>query len=182
MNPSVNHDGAKKNDCERPAAKRLCAALYERHPALPTLLVEDALYANAAHLRQIAGYGWRYVLNVKPDSHASLVRQFAGRRASGQVSELRRTDAAGVQHGFAWTSGLCLCESAVDVRVNYLRYEQTDNKGVVTRWTWITNLPLSARTVERVIDHLAETKIKSGRPPKLSVEDQILLTLEYWRE
>jgi hypothetical protein len=41
-----------------------------------------------------------------------------------------------VQHGFAWTSGLCLCESAVDVRVNYLRYEQTDNKGVVTRWTW----------------------------------------------
>jgi hypothetical protein len=33
-----------------------------------------------------------------------------------------------------------------------------------------------------VSDHLAETKIKSGRPPKLSVEDQVLLTLEYWRE
>jgi len=32
-----------------------------------------------------------------------------------------------------------------------LRYEQTDKKGVVTRWTWITNLPLSARTVERVM-------------------------------
>ncbi len=149
--PILNPDGAQKNDCERNAAKRLCAALRERYPALPILLVEDALYANAPHLRQITGYGGRFVLNVKPDSHQSLGRQFAGRRESGQVSELRQTNAEGLQHYFAWTSGLCLCESATDVRVNYLLYEQTSTKGVVTRWTWITNLPLSARTVERVM-------------------------------
>jgi hypothetical protein len=139
LNPILNQDGAKKNDCERNAAKRLCAALHERYPDLPVLLVEDALYANAPHLRQITGYGWRFVLNVKPDSHQSLGRQFAGRRESGQVKELRQTNAEGLQHYFAWTSGLCLCESATDVRVNYLLYEQTSTKGVVTRWTWITN-------------------------------------------
>lgn len=149
--PILNQDGDRKNDCERNAARRLCQALRERYPDLAVLLVEDALYANAPHLRQITGYGWSYVLNVKPDSHQSLVKQFAGRRASGQVKELRRTDADQVQHYFAWTSGLCLCDSATDSRVNYLRYEQTDKKGVVTRWTWITNLPLSARTVERVM-------------------------------
>ena len=33
-----------------------------------------------------------------------------------------------------------------------------------------------------VSDHLAETRIKTGRPPKLSLEDQVLMTLEYWRE
>jgi hypothetical protein len=33
-----------------------------------------------------------------------------------------------------------------------------------------------------VSDHPAETRIKSGRPPKLSVEDQVLMTLEYRRE
>src|SRR5215210_8657443 len=38
------------------------------------------------------------------------------------------------------------------------------------------------RMVEVVSDHLAETRIKSGRPPKLPVEDQVLMTLEYWRE
>jgi hypothetical protein len=38
------------------------------------------------------------------------------------------------------------------------------------------------RMVTVVSDHLAETRIKSGRPPKLSVEDQVLMTLEYWRE
>jgi hypothetical protein len=38
------------------------------------------------------------------------------------------------------------------------------------------------RMVAVVSDHLAQTKIKIGRPPKLSVEDQLLMTLEYWRE
>ncbi len=33
-----------------------------------------------------------------------------------------------------------------------------------------------------VSDHLAETRVKTGRPPKLSIEDQVLMTLEYWRE
>lgn len=149
--PVLKQDGAQKNDCERNAAKRLCAALKEHYPDLPILLVEDALYANAPHIRQITEYGWRYVLNVKPDSHQSLAQQFAGRQVRGQVRELRQTDPAGVHHYFAWTSDLCLCESAVDVRVNYLYYEQTDKKGQLTRWTWITNLPLQTRTVERVM-------------------------------
>jgi hypothetical protein len=36
--------------------------------------------------------------------------------------------------------------------------------------------------VRVVTDHLRETRIKSGRPSKLSVEDQVLMTLQYWRE
>jgi hypothetical protein len=149
--PILNADGAKKNDCERNAAKRLCQALDERYPGLKPILVEDALYANAPHIRQITGSGWLFVLNVKPDSHESLDRQFAGRRACGQVKELRMTDPQGIKHYFAWTSALCLCESAIDVRVNYLLYEQTDKQGKVTRWTWITNIPLNARSVEPVM-------------------------------
>ena len=149
--PILKADGAKKNDCERRAAKRLCQDLDERYFALKPILVEDALYANAPHLRQITQYGWLFVLNVKPDSHESLERQFAGRRASGQVKELRITDPQGIKHYFAWTNNLCLCESAVDVKVNYLLYEQTDKQGKVTRWTWITNIPLNARSVEPVM-------------------------------
>jgi hypothetical protein len=147
----LNQDGAQKNDCERNAAKRLCKALETRYPDLKIILVEDALYANAPHIRQVTGYGWRYILNVKPDSHESLERQFAGRRASGQVKELRMFDPQGIKHYFAWTGGLCLCESAVDVRVNYLLYEQTDKQGQITRWSWVTNIPLNARSVEPVM-------------------------------
>jgi hypothetical protein len=38
------------------------------------------------------------------------------------------------------------------------------------------------RMVAVVSDHLAKQRIKLGRPPKLSVQDQVLMTLEYWRE
>lgn len=149
--PILNQDGAKKNDCERNAAKRLCASLVEHYPDLKILLVEDALYANAPHIRQITSYDWRYVLNIKPDSHQSLERQFAGRRTTNQVKELRYTDNKGTKHYFAWTNTLSLCESAPDVTVNYLLYEQTDKLGNLTRWTWITNLPLNSRSVEKVM-------------------------------
>ena len=38
------------------------------------------------------------------------------------------------------------------------------------------------RICEFVRDELHRTQKKSGRPCKLSVEDQVLMTLEYWRE
>lgn len=149
--PILKEDGAQKNDCERNAAKRLCAALHERYADLHILLVEDALYANAPHIRQITGYNWKYILSVKPDSHSSLERQFAGRQARGQVKEDRYRDAKGIEHYFAWTSDLFLCDSAVDVRVNYLLYEQRDRQDQVKRWTWITNLPVRASNVAQVM-------------------------------
>lgn len=149
--PILNDDGAVKNDCERNAAKRLCRSLSERYPDLKPVLVEDALYANAPHIRQITENGWLYVLNVKPDSHQSLEKQFAGRKERGQVKELWMIDPKGIRHYFAWTNDLCLCESAVDVTVNYLLYEQTDKRGKTTRWTWATNIPLNAKSVESVM-------------------------------
>jgi len=36
--------------------------------------------------------------------------------------------------------------------------------------------------VELVSNRLIKKRRKTGRPPKLTVEDQVLLTLEYWRE
>ncbi len=38
------------------------------------------------------------------------------------------------------------------------------------------------RMVELVTKRLTKERRKTGRPPKLSAEDQVLLTLEYWRE
>ena len=144
----VEYFSSTKTHCDHCTTR---TELVERYPTLKMVLVEDALYANAPHIRQITGYGWCFVLNVKPDSHPSLEKQFAGCRATWQVKELRFRDAQGFQHAFAWTIRLYLCKSAPDVPVNYLFYEQTDPRGKLTRWTWVTNLPLTARTVERVM-------------------------------
>lgn len=149
--PILKADGAQKNDCERNATKRLCAALEEAYPELELLVVEDALHATGPHLRQITGDGWKYVINVKPDSHESLFKQFAGREARGDVGRLTQRTPDDVQHRYTWTSQLCLNESALDVQVNFLRYEEISPGGEVRTWTWVTNLPLTTRTVERVM-------------------------------
>ena len=44
-----------------------------------------------------------------------------------------------------------LNESAPDLKVNFLLYEQTTPDGEVKRWTWVTNLTLLAGTVARVM-------------------------------
>src|SRR5947209_1090543 len=38
------------------------------------------------------------------------------------------------------------------------------------------------RMVDLVSNRLTKQRRQTGRPPKLTVEDQVLLTLEYWRE
>ena len=76
---------------------------------------------------------WKYVRNVTPDSPQSLFKEFAGRQARGDLKELRQTDADGVRHYYAWTNELCLCESAPDVKVNFLLSEQTTPDGAVKR-------------------------------------------------
>ena len=53
--PILKAEGAKKNDCERRAAKRLCETLPDRDHDLHFLLVADALYANAPQVRQMTG-------------------------------------------------------------------------------------------------------------------------------
>ena len=56
-----------------------------------------------------------------------------------------------VRQRYTWTNQLCLNDSAVDVSVNFLCYEEIRPDGQVTTWTWATNRPLTKRTVERVM-------------------------------
>jgi hypothetical protein len=149
--PVVKQDGEVKNDCERNGAKRLCERLKEQHPDLSILLIEDALYANAPHLRQITGYGWSYILSIKPDSHKSLFKQFEGRRKRGQVKSWSERDKDAVEHYYEWTNQLWLCESACDVVVNVMFYEERKPNGEVKKWSWITDLKLSQRNVHKVM-------------------------------
>lgn len=167
--PIVCQDGSEKNDCERTAAKRLCQSVKEKYPDLEILLVEDALYANAPHIRQIAENGWDYVINVKPDSHKALFKQFEWRRESGQVKSFETTDEKAIRRRYSWTNDLFLNQSAADVKVNCLWYEEEDAAGKIRRWTWITSVKLERRTVEKVM--------KAGRA-RWKIENETFNTLK----
>ena len=149
MEEISKQDGSVKNDCERNATGRLLPRLKEQYPKESFILTGDALYSNAPCVRQIQQNEWHFVLNVKPDSHTTLFEGFEHRKRQKAAKRLTLTDSKG-QHCFEWTNNLPLCESAGDIRVNLLRYEWTDKKGVKTTFTWVTDLLLHQKNVQIV--------------------------------
>ncbi len=64
--PILKPDGAKKNDCERNAAKRLLTDLRREHPHLKLIVVEDALASNGPHIRHLQALDLRFIIQGKP--------------------------------------------------------------------------------------------------------------------
>jgi Transposase DDE domain len=147
VEPMVQQDGVLKNDCERNAAKRLQNNMKLDYASCQNkynfLFVEDALYANAPHIRELLNNGFDYILNVKPDSHKTLFAQIEGKRQRNELKGYKIVK-NGITHEFEYVNNVLLCNAAPDVRVNFIQYRQTDKQGKTTTFTWITNIVLSA--------------------------------------
>lgn len=74
-----------------------------------------------------------------------------------------------MEHYYAWTNQLWMGEKDLELKVNFLLYEQRIKGREPRRWTWITNLNLSRRTVEKVE--------KSGRA-RWKIENETFNTLK----
>ena len=125
--PIRKEDGATKNDCERNAAKRLLDDLRRNHPRLKAILVEDALASNGPHITHLKKKGFRYTLEVKPGDHKLLFSRFEA--SESKKSWKIRDKKTGTVHHFEWDIGLPLNNANSDLKVNMLKYEETDKKG-----------------------------------------------------
>lgn len=149
--PIIKQDGAKKNDCERNAAKRLFTHLQDLYAKDYIIFVFDALYACAPIIRQlIDNKRWKFVINITPDGNKSLFRQFEGRDQRNQVNWHEVEDKKG-RHRFGYTNDLALNDSAGEIRVNMLYYEFTNPEGEKLVFTWCTNLKLTKSNVYKVM-------------------------------
>ena len=144
----TRQDGASKNDCERNASKRLLKALRSEFPQLKAIIVEDSLASNAPHIELLQSLDLRYILGVKPGDHEALFEALRQGFTRGACGEKTVIDEHGVEHGYRWLTDVALNQSS-DVRVNVLEYwEIKDGKQRI--WSWVTDLELSADTVEAV--------------------------------
>jgi hypothetical protein len=119
--PIVKQDGDKKNDCERNAAKRLLAQLRQDHPDLPLIITEDALSANAPHLRELQKHNLHYILGVKEGDHAFLFDYVETAHQAGQTTVYEKQD-KGVIHRYRFLNQVPLNASHQDLRVNFIEY------------------------------------------------------------
>ena len=139
--PIIKQDGETKNDCERNAAKRFMAQLRADHPDEPFMITEDALSANAPHIRGLKKYNLRFILGVKPGDHIFLFEQVEQAHQAGQTTAYEVTR-KGVTHRFRFINQVPLNGSNQDVLVNFIEYWEIKGDKV-QHFCWITDLTVT---------------------------------------
>jgi len=150
--PIINQDGHTKNDCERNASRRWLQRFRREHPRLPVIVVEDALSANAPHLRDLRAANMHYIIGVKPGDHAFLFQHLYDADAAGRTQHLSQVEpTTGVVHHFRFHAGVPLNESNLDELVNVLEYWEIHPDGRVQYFSWITDFVLTPDNVYAIM-------------------------------
>jgi hypothetical protein len=137
--PIMKTDGATKNDCERNASKRLYADARREHPHLKFIVVEDSLASNVPHLTDLKMLGMRYIIGAKPGDHKflfDLVKQSPCMEYSHQTDD-------GTIHRYRYINQVQLNASHPDFKVNFIEYWETNKKGEVQHFSWVTDITIT---------------------------------------
>jgi len=149
--PIVKPDGARKNDCERNAAKRFLTKFRQDHPHLQVIVTEDSLSSNAPPIEMLHEHNVHSLLGVKEGDHAFLFQQVTQAEQAGRVTYYERQDAAtGAHHRFRFVSNMPLNASHAALRVNFIECWETIN-GKVQPFSWVTDLRVNKGTVYRLM-------------------------------
>ena len=145
--PIMKSDGAKKNGCERNAAKRFLKEFRREHPHMKVIITGDGLFSNGPFIKQLTADKHRYILVAKEKDHQHLFEEFNA--LAKDEHQMTRGD---VQHRFRYMNGLAINDSHPDCLVNVLEYwEISAQKGKEQHWAWVTDIPLTKETVYQVM-------------------------------
>lgn len=167
----IRQDGAKKNDCERNAAKRFLRKLRQDHPHLPLIVVEDALSANGPHIRDLQQHGMHYILGVKPGDHPLLFHHLEQAATAGQTTEYRVIDPDNPQitHQFRFLNGVPLNQANLNLHVNVIDYWQHSEGKKSLHFSWVTDFTVTRENVY--------TLMRGGRA-RWKIENETFNTLK----
>jgi ribosome biogenesis protein Tsr3 len=168
----IKETNATKNDCELNAAQRLLEPIKKEHPRLPILVVEDALYAKAPHVKLLNSLNYRYIIGVKEGDHAHLFKCVQDKIKLNEDNELSiYNEATKIIHGFRFINNLPLNKSNLDVLVNFLEYWEIDETGdFIVYATWVSDIKLTKDNVFKIM--------RAGRS-RWKVENEVFNTLKH---
>ena len=137
--PIMKTDGDTKNDCERNASKRLYADVRREHPHLRFIVVEDGLASNVPHLTDLNALDMKYIIGAKPGDHTFLF-DLANKSVCEEYSNKTED---GTTHRYKYINQVQLNNSHPDFKVNFLEYWETDKKGNVQYFSWVTDIMIT---------------------------------------
>ena len=144
----VKQDGAKKNDCELNAARRLIPRLAQVLAQHKVVCVFDALYANGPHIQMLSEHDMRYIIVVKGqnfvriqlDREPQLLQHLSWRKGQRECRA-------------SFACDLMLNGAHQHIRTNYVTYVETDLATGKQLYcgSWITDLPLEAGMIKEFV-------------------------------
>lgn len=145
----TQQDGAKKQDCERTAAKRFYQEFRREHPHLQVIVVEDGLSSNGPHIRDLQRLNLRFILGAKPADHEYLFAQLRQATEAGTATELSLLDQEDRTKGhfLRFKNGVALNKSNPDLLVNVLEYWQITKDEKITKFSWVTDIEITEENV-----------------------------------
>ena len=145
----TQQDGSNKNDCERNAAKRYFEAFRLEHPYLKVIVVEDGLSSNGPHILDLQRLNLRFILGAKPGDHVFLFAQLNQAAAEGKTTDIEFLDQGDKHkaHFFRFMNQVPLNKSNPDLLVNVLEYWQIDKDEKITKFSWVTDIPITKENV-----------------------------------
>ncbi len=144
----LKQDGAKKNDCERNAAKRLLKHIRRDHPHLKLLVVEDALASNGPHIQLLKSLNMRFILGAKQSDHTFL---FDWVRHSTETKTDEYTDDQGVHHRFRYLNDVPLNDADFELEVSFLEYWETRPNGKTQHFSWVSHVSLAQDNLMKIM-------------------------------
>jgi hypothetical protein len=148
--PILNEDGAKKNDCELNASKRLLVHLAQVFPNQDWLILQDALFATAPNIRQVLANKWSYLIAVKPDSHPTVLKNLEKRLKSGLAHRHEERHGATV-YRFSYANQVAFSETDADLKVNVFTVEILESGQVTHRFSFITDLTIRRNNLMKLL-------------------------------
>jgi hypothetical protein len=149
LEPISKQDGAKKNDCEHNALKRLLVNLRKSHPHQKLIVTLDGLYADGVIINLLKSLKINFIITAHETDLKYLYEFY---RASKQNSSVRISDK--MEQQFSWSNNLPLNDTHHDCCVNLLLVDEfiTKKKAVeYQRFAWITDLEIKDNNVMTIM-------------------------------
>jgi hypothetical protein len=148
-------DGAKKQDCERNAAKRWLDRMGEKLSPLGITIMGDDLYANQPFLERVLDHDLNFITVCKPDSHKNLYEWIDVADYEKEVQTKQITIWTGKtnhHHLYRFTNGVQLRDTEDSLQVNWAEILIVDdNDKQVYKNSFITNHILTQDNIEDFI-------------------------------
>jgi hypothetical protein len=150
--PIEKQDGQQKNDCEQNALKRMMNWFSAHFKGEKFIFLQDALFGTAPTISTILANNWDFIISAKPGSHESLHKSFEQKLKIGQGLKTHLLEQEGKTYEFHWMNNQPLNGSNPSIRVNFLHCKETDKKGKVQIFSWISSLEITTKNVMAVME------------------------------